>query len=185
VDGEQAAAAAAGVVVGLFRTGEAAEEAVNALVRAGLPRGAISTVARDEVFERAMPGGGTGGGRPTGQPPSPPAEGQRPRPEEAARREGVEALWTPRMGSLLAAGPLLERSSARRAAAAPGAPADALSAAMVEKGLAPEEAAACAERVGAGQVLVAVETGGSLAHEAEEAMRRAGAEKTVAARPAA
>jgi hypothetical protein len=60
-----------------------------------------------------------------------------------------------------------------------------LSAALVEKGLAPEEAAACAEGVGAGRVLVAVETGGSLAREAEEVMRRAGAEKTVTARPAA
>jgi hypothetical protein len=168
------------VVVGLFADGGAGQAALNALVRVGLPRDRISVVARDEVMERTMPGGGAGGGRPADAPPAPPAGGTRPKPDNVAREAGVAAVDVPGMGHLLAAGPLLAGAGGPAHGGYGRGDADSLVLALTARGLAAEDARSCVEAVRAGRVLLAVETGGALAAEAETVLRDAGAERTIA-----
>jgi hypothetical protein len=163
------------VVVGLFSDPAVAQEAVNALTHAGVLPDAISVVARDEVYEQEMPEA-TGRGRPTGE--HSPADGH-PEPAEAARLAGVDARTIPGMGSVLSAGPLLGPTSAARTGVVPAERADALLAALIEGGVARADAAACAEHVRAGGVLISFETADAPTI-AEETLRRAGAVRTVA-----
>jgi hypothetical protein len=169
------------LLVGLFETPTAAEAAVNALVRTGCAPGSISVVARDEVFEQVLPGGGAGGGRPAPHGETDPAEHTRPDPEQAARHEGVAAVDVPGMGHLLEAGPLFvgpgDGATGRKVSRDP----DLLAHALTGHGLGEADARACAEAVRDGQVLVAVEVGGALASAAESAMRKAGASETRSA----
>jgi hypothetical protein len=169
---------AGGLLIGLFETPSAAQKAVNAIVRAGCPHGTISVAARDEVFDRALPGGGSGGGRPTAQGDADPANGKRPSPEEAARHEGIAAVALPGMGHLLEAGPLFVDPGDGVTGAGVSRDRDALARVLTEHGLAEAAARACAEAVRDGQVLVAVGTGGALASAAEKAMHEAGAKET-------
>jgi hypothetical protein len=169
------------LVVGLFESSKAAQAAVNLVVHGGCPPGSISVVARDEVFEQALPGGGAGGGRPDDRGESDPAEGKRPSPEEAARHEGIVALAVPGMGHLLEAGPLFVSPGDGATGTRASQDRDALARTLIEHGLDDAAAHACAEAVRDGQVLVAVEAGGASAAAADAAMRQAGARETLAA----
>jgi hypothetical protein len=163
------------LVVGLFSDPAVAQEAVNALTHAGVPPHEISVVARDEVYEQEMPEA-TGGGRPSGE--HSPAGG-RPEPAEAARLAGIDARTIPGMRSVLSAGPLLGATSAARTGVVPAERADAVLTALIERGVARADAAACAEHVRAGGLLISFETADAPT-TAEETVRRAGAERTVA-----
>jgi hypothetical protein len=146
------------VVGGLFERHEQAEHAINELVRGGVPRERISVVARDEVYEQAIPGG-------VGP------HGEKLPADEAARIAGLDRATEPGMGSLLAVGPLgaLLSGSARSAA---GPLAEALS----RLGVAPADARRCADRVRRGAVLVVAEAAPTHAEETKHTFRQAGAD---------
>lgn len=146
------------VVAAVFPHHEAAEQAINGLARAGAPRDRISVVARDEVYDQAIPGG-------IGP------HGEKMPADEAARVAGLDRSTEPGMGSLLAVGPL----GALLAENAPSAAGHPLAAALAHLGLPSADAERCADRVRGGAVLVVAEAGPVQVEATRQLLREAGA----------
>lgn len=166
-------------VLGLFARREAAEAAIDRLLRAGFARDRISVAMRHVEAAEALArqaGAGTQGEDAKGD-AALAATGGGVVGGLAGLLAGVGALTIPGLGPILAIGPLAAALSSTAAGAAIGATLSGLGGALLGWDVAERHAAALDRGVGQGGILLAVQAEAADAGRARAILRAAGAEQ--------